>query len=127
KLLLMFEDYDFDYNIEIINDKNLKIITTYIDNNLELKKDVKIEDLEEKFNIKKNTLQELFDKKLQRTVIDYIFEKKMQIICEEMLTSNKKEAEILKENNLKNKSLFLRSFRKKYGLTPLKFRKKFKI
>lgn len=51
----------------------------------------------------------------------------MQIICEEMLTSNKKEAEILKENNLKNKSLFLRSFRKKYGLTPLKFRKKFKI
>ena len=35
KLLLIFEDYDFDYNIEIINDKNLKKITTYIDNNLE--------------------------------------------------------------------------------------------
>lgn len=127
KLLLIFEDYDFDYNIEIINDKNLKKITTYIDNNLELKKDVKIEDLENKFNIKKNMLQDLFDKKLQKTILDYIFEKKMQIICEEIVTSNKKVVDILKENNLKNQSLFLRSFRKKYGLTPLKFRKKFKI
>ena len=127
KLLLIFEDYDFDYNIEIINDKNLKKITTYIDNNLELKKDVKIEDLENKFNIKKNMLQDLFDKKLQKTILDYILEKKMQIICEEIATSNKRVADILKENNLKNQSLFLRSFRKKYGLTPLKFRKKFKI
>ena len=127
KLLLIFEDYDFDYNIEIINDKNLKKITTYIDSNLELKKDVKIEDLEIKFNIKKNMLQDLFDKKLQKTILDYILEKKMQIICEEIVTSNKKVVDILKENNLKNQSLFLRNFRKRYGLTPLKFRKKFKI
>lgn len=127
KLLLMFQEHDFDYNIEIITDKNLKKIIAYIDNNLESKKDIKVEDLEKNFNIKKNMLQELFDKQLQKTILDYILEKKIQLICEEIITSNKKVVDILKENNLKNQSLFLRNFRKRYGLTPLKFRKKFKI
>lgn len=127
KLLLTFQDYSFDYNIEIINNRDLKKILSYVESCLELKKDVKVEDLEKKFNIKRNVLQELFYEQLHKTILEYILEKKMQIVCEEIMITNKKITDILQENNLKNHSLFFKNFKGKYGLSPLKFRKKFKM
>ena len=85
------------------------------------------EDLEKKFNIKRNVLQELFYEQLHKTILEYILEKKMQIVCEEIMITNKKITDILQENNLKNHSLFFKNFKGKYGLSPLKFRKKFKM
>lgn len=94
-------------------------ILQYIEENYQ---QISLEDLAEKFHYSTQHISALLKELTGLSFSQYIFEKKMQVAEDYLLNTNMKIKDISYSCGYPNQEHFIRSFKKKFGTTPLKYR-----
>ena len=89
-------------------------------------RDVTLSTLASKMFLSEKQVARLVKKAYGSTLSELILNKKMAVAHRLLVDSDKPVAEIAKALNFKTESYFFVLFKKKYGCTPLKYRKRFK-
>lgn len=98
-------------------------ISTYIDSNLY---DVSVAELQEKFFLNKNNIISLFKEEFSLYPSEYILNKKLEQVALKLLISNTSISNIAFSLNFSNPGTLSKTFKEKYGVSPLAFRKNIK-
>ena len=88
--------------------------------------DVTLSTLAQRMFLSEKQVARLIKRAYGTTLSELILNKRMSVAEKLLLTTDKSISEIAKELNLKNESYFFVLFKKKYGVTPLKYRNQFK-
>ena len=110
----------FQNAIEIVNDSFIQEINQYIENNL--KEDLSINSLSQRFFISKNKLYSIFKENYGTTVNDYIINKKTEKAKELLKNTNDPIYKIAEDVGLSNYTYFCKLFKRKTGITPREYR-----
>lgn len=130
QLLLMLNDMGKRHENEIhgidtLSSKKperIKRILTYIEENFsEIKS---IDEIAEHFYLNKSYLCRLFKKETNMTVMDYLYNYRIQQACERLTSTKHTIAEIARYCGFENTSHFIKLFKSMLDCTPGEFRKK---
>lgn len=108
------------YNNE--NSGYLKTANNYIDRYFT--EDIKVSDVAKACCISTSHLQHLFIKSTGKGIGDKIRMNRLQYACQLLRTTNRTVKNIAIKSGFKNVDYFTYAFHKEYGITPLKYRKK---
>ena len=111
--------------IRIVYDPIVNKIVEYIDKHIS--EELSVANICERFHLSVNHLYNLFHKNLDKTVNDYITERRIILAKRILTTSNKTVYEIAETVGIANYPYFCKLFKKKTGVTPSQFRKTGKI
>ncbi len=112
--------------INISKDKErIKIVLDYL--NEHYKENLMQQEMAEKFHFTREYFARFFKSQTGMTFKQYIISYRLEKAKEELLRSDKKLLDIALEHGFSSESKFISCFKKHYGQTPLKFRKKFRI
>ncbi len=100
----------------------INVITKYLDGHF--LEDVSINAVAEKFFINKTTLMHNFKKHVGVGVMDYVLSLRLKESKNWLKISELTVSEISERCNFSNPSYFIKYFKKRYGLTPIEYRKK---
>lgn len=95
-------------------------ILKYMSTNL--REDITLQLLSERFDISKSYINELFMKCLGRSPIDFLIRLRMHTACKLLKTTDKRIYEIAEAVGYKDQYYFSRIFRKIIGMSPRKYR-----
>lgn len=101
------------------NDLVLKVIN-YIEENIS--QELSIDSIAKHFDVEGTYISYIFNKEVGTTLHKYIVKKRLSF-SRQMLEDGLKMDTIVKRIGFKDTSHFIQSFRKEYGVTPLKYRK----
>ena len=107
------------HNIE--SDNKLKEILTYINENYS--SSITIDDISEKCHYSKSYFMKFFKKQTGNSFIQYLNNYRLEIASKLLIESNKKITDIALLVGFDNIPYFIRSFNKKYKMSPSNFRK----
>lgn len=124
--------YDLLMNICIFSEKNLSPKTSkridsvvdFINNNFN--RNIKMKDILEHSFFSKNHLERLFKEEMNTTISDYIFEKRLSLAKELLLTTNLPISIIAEQVGLSEYRSLYHMFLKAMDMTPNEYRKKYK-
>lgn len=100
----------------------LSKIVIYISENF--RENLSLEQIADRFFISKNYLCFYFKKHMNKTVMGYIKELRLEYAAKLVMTTSLKSIEICETCGYGSVSNFLRDFKKRYDLSPLEMRKK---
>lgn len=104
------------------NSKYLKTATDYIDKYFT--EDIKVDDVSKACCLSTSHLQHIFIKSTGKGIGDKIRMNRLQYACQLLRTTNRTVKNIAIKSGFKNVDYFSYAFHKEYGITPLKYRKK---
>ncbi len=81
-----------------------------------------ISDASRKMNFSESYFCRFFKKALNMSFTEYVNDFRLQMAADDILRGEKQISEIASDHGFDNESYFFRLFRKKYGITPLKYR-----
>lgn len=110
----------FQDAIEIESDSIIEEIYRYIENNL--KEDLSINSLSQKFFISKNKLYSIFEENFETTVNDYIINRRIEKAKELLKNTNEPIYKIAEEIGIGNYTYFCKLFKRKTGKTPREYK-----
>ena len=122
-LFLMISNTDSDFNIDF-NQKSLdkiKMILTYISEHYH--EMITIDDVANYCLYSKSYFMKFFKEALGTSFISYLNDYRLEIAAKELLASQDNILDIAIRTGFDNLSYFNRSFKRKYGITPGKYRK----
>lgn len=108
------------YNSE--NSGYLKTANNYIDRYFT--EDIKVDDVSKACCLSTSHLQHIFIKSTGKGIGDKIRMNRLQYACQLLRTTNRTVKNIAIKSGFKNVDYFTYAFHKEYGITPLKYRKK---
>lgn len=85
-----------------------------------------ISEIAAELNVSTSYLQHLFKKEKNSSLVTYMNQEKVNLAVHELIFTNKKVGEIAYNAGFSSTSLFSTTFKRFKGLSPLKYRKKFK-
>ena len=113
---------------EFVNSSNydgsVEAMLTYIKKNIYTPSKLTITHLADQFNYAPNYVSGFFKKHIGESIKQYIIKYKMQLIEARLIYSQMNLSEIAYEFGFTDESHFCKQFRKYYGTTPTKFRKR---
>ena len=115
----------FDNAIRIVYDPIANDIVEYIDKHIS--EELSVTNICQRFHLSVNHLYNLFHENLDKTVNDYITERRIILAKRMLTTSDKTVYEIAEKVGIANYPYFCKLFKKKTGVTPSQFRKISKI
>lgn len=99
----------------------VNVITKYLDGHF--LEDLSIDKIAEQFFINKTTLMHNFKKHVGVGVMDYVLSLRLKESKNWLKISELTVAEISERCNFSNPSYFIKYFKKRYGITPIEYRK----
>ncbi len=109
-----------DLETDIDYDENIESILNYINGNLD--NDLSLETVSKMFHIDKYQLLRTFKKNIGYTIHQYIHLKRL-LLAKDLLSEDLSITEICSKCGFIDYSNFIRSFKKAYGMPPLKYAK----
>ena len=124
--------YDLLMNICVVSEKNITVksvkridsVVDFINNNFT--RNIKMSDILKHSYFSKNHLERLFKEEMNITISDYIFEKRLTLAKELLLTTNLPISTIAEQVGLSEYRSLYHMFLKSMDITPNQYRKKFK-
>lgn len=104
--------------------KRIDSVVDFINNNFN--RNIKMKDILEHSFFSKNHLERLFKEEMNKTISDYIFEKRLSLAKELLLTTNLPISVIAEQVGLNEYRSLYHMFLKAMDMTPNDFRKKYK-
>lgn len=86
---------------------------------------ITMEDITKEFHTNKTTLNKKFKSIMGKTVMEYVFTLRIQIVCSLLRKTYLSINEIMERTGYRDDAHFLRSFKKHTGCTPSEYRSKF--
>ncbi|MDL0420259.1 AraC family ligand binding domain-containing protein [Caldifermentibacillus hisashii] len=126
-LSLIEKDLDFKYNLKDKENKSLTYADSYVERAIAIieksyYRDLKINEIAEALSINRSYLSQVFKEKTGYTLKEYITDFRISR-CEELLFSTNWSIEkVGKSVGFKSGSYFSKVFKKKYGMSPSKYR-----
>lgn len=110
-------------NLTIVND-SFEIIRSGVEYlHYHFKEDVKIEELAEKCNVSEVYFRKLFKRHMGYSPVEYKNLLRLELACEYLKYSVSSVAEISDMLGFIDTAYFIKSFKQRYGITPLNYRK----
>ena len=85
---------------------------------------IKLETVAAKANLSPTAFSHYFKKHSLKSFTDFVNELRLVHVASQLTTSNRPVAEIAFDSGFQNLSIFNRLFKRKYGISPMKYRKK---
>lgn len=113
------------YSNAISNDKESLIngIDKYIENNA-YRPDLGLNEIADVFKLSSSYLSNFYSSNKSTTIVKYISEKRLELACKYLERDNLTMREIAEKSGFGSDRNFYTTFKKKYGVTPLEYRKK---
>ena len=111
----------FEKTIEIENLTLIERATDYIENNLQ--KDLSLSFLCRVLNTNRNTLYSTIKEFYNKTVVDFVIDKRIEKVKELLIGSDRKIYDIASECGIDNYSYFCKLFKSRVGVSPTEYRK----
>lgn len=115
----------FENAIHIERDKTIDKITAYIKENL--KEPLSVEYLCKNFAISKTSLYDMFARKLEKPVNQYIIEARVGKAKDLLRNTNMSVGQVAKEVGILNQTYFCKLFKKHAGISPKEFKQQKRI
>lgn len=95
-------------------------ILLFINNNIA--EPLTLEDIADEFKMSSSYMSKFFKKSLGINIMTYIMEYRLQLVCSDLATTDKKISDILFERGFSSTSSFNERFKKQFGMTPNQYR-----
>lgn len=104
-------------------EKQLNDIYNYV--NANLSDDCSVKKVAKHFKLSSSSFCQFFKRQTNMSFSDYVNDKRIHLICETMLKTQRSLADIAIENGFQNISFFNRMFKRKKKMSPSEYRKKY--
>lgn len=131
KEIMIIQDAALSFAIAVSNKKNELTLHSYVDECknyifTHLTQKIKLEDMAKSIGVSPFYLSRVFKKNTGETLFSYINTQKLEAASLLLTLSNKPISDISHFFQFSNQSYFSKTFTKKYGMTPKKYRTKYR-